>query len=226
METSLILATIAKPDLITFIAAAAIVLAGAFGVVASKNPVHSALSLVMTMFGIAILFIEENAQFLAAVQIIVYAGAIVVLFLFVIMLLGVDRREIFSREKLRGQLPMAIVAGVIALGEVLLLAKTTWATGAKASTGPVGNSVDNVTRIARAVFSTYLLPFEATAVLLVIAVLAAVYLARRVVVEHNEEEEIAVAIPEPDDSDFGVSISTADYSEDFENESDEEVIDL
>ncbi|MDA8261615.1 MAG: NADH-quinone oxidoreductase subunit J, partial [Actinomycetota bacterium] len=153
---------------------------------------HSALSLVLTMFGIAILFIEQDAQFLAAVQVIVYAGAIVVLFLFVIMLLGVDRREVFGREALRAQRPMAAVAGVVALAEVLLLARTTWATGAHAANGPVGNSYDNVQRIAAEVFSTYLLPFEATAVLLVIAVLAAVYLARRVVTANAEEDSEAV----------------------------------
>ena len=69
----------------------------------ARNPVHSALMLVMTLFGIAVLFVEEDAQFLAAVQIIVYAGAIVVLFLFVIMLLGVDRREARLADTLRGQ---------------------------------------------------------------------------------------------------------------------------
>ena len=74
-----------------FLVAAAICLAGALGVVTSKNPVHSALSLVATLFGIAVLFVAQEANFLAAVQVIVYAGAIVVLFLFVIMLLGVDR---------------------------------------------------------------------------------------------------------------------------------------
>ena len=188
MEPTYLLAAIAKPDLITFIAAALIVIGGAFGVITSRNPVHSALSLVLTMFGIAVLFIEQDAQFLAAVQVIVYAGAIVVLFLFVIMLLGVDRREVFGRESLRAQRPLAAAAGVIALGEVLLLARTTWATGAHAVNGPVGNSYDNVQRIAAEVFSTYLLPFEATAVLLVIAVLAAVYLARRLVTANAEEE--------------------------------------
>ncbi|MDA8374426.1 MAG: NADH-quinone oxidoreductase subunit J [Actinomycetota bacterium] len=189
MEPTYLLAAIAKPDLITFAAAALMVIGGAFGVIASRNPVHSALSLVLTMFGIAVLFIEQDAQFLAAVQVIVYAGAIVVLFLFVIMLLGVDRQEVFGRESLRAQRPLAAAAGVIALGEVLLLARTTWATGAHAANGPVGNSYDNVQRIAAEVFSTYLLPFEATAVLLVIAVLAAVYLARRVVTTNAEEED-------------------------------------
>ena len=80
-------------DIGTFAVAAAIVLSGAIGVVVARNPVHSALMLVMTLFGVAVLFVLQSAPFLAAVQVIVYAGAIVVLFLFVIMFLGVDREE-------------------------------------------------------------------------------------------------------------------------------------
>ena len=189
---SLLLSVIAKPDLIVFLAAALVIVAGGIGVISYRNPVHSALSLVMTMFGIATLFIEQNAQFLAAVQIIVYAGAIVVLFLFVIMLLGVDRAEVFSRERIRAQRPLAAVAGVVTLGEILILGHATWATGAKAATGPVGNASDNVFKIAQVVFSTYLLPFEATAILLVIAVLSAVYLSKRVVVNVEEAFEAPV----------------------------------
>src|SRR4029450_2853345 len=77
-------------ELFVFVVAAAACLAGAIGVVASRNPVHAALSLVGTLFGIAVLFVAEEANFLAAVQVIVYAGAIVVLFLFVLRLLVVD----------------------------------------------------------------------------------------------------------------------------------------
>src|SRR5665647_2997275 len=87
----------------TFFVAAAIVLSGAIGVVVARNPVHSALMLVMTLFGIAVLFVLQRDDFLAAVQVIVYAGAIVVLFLFVIMFLGVDREENIAAEPLRGQ---------------------------------------------------------------------------------------------------------------------------
>ena len=76
--------------------------------VASRNPVHAALMLVMTLFGVAVLFVEQQANFLAAVQVIVYAGAIVVLFLFVIMFLGVDRSENVADEPLRGQRPLAL----------------------------------------------------------------------------------------------------------------------
>ena len=78
-------------ELVVFVLASAMVLGGALGVILRSHPVHCALSLVLTLFGIAVLFVAQNAHFLAVVQVIVYAGAIVVLFLFVIMLLGVDR---------------------------------------------------------------------------------------------------------------------------------------
>ena len=90
-------------ELVVFVLAGAMVLGGAVGVIASKHPVHAALSLVLTLFGVAVLFIAQEANFLAAVQVIVYAGAIVVLFLFVIMLLGVDRAEDLQVEPMRVQ---------------------------------------------------------------------------------------------------------------------------
>ena len=169
-----------KVDAVVFGLAAVIVLAGAIGVVISRNPVHAALMLVMTLFGVAVLFVAQEAHFLAAVQVIVYAGAIVVLFLFVIMLIGVDREENIESEPLRGQRPLAFLLGAIALAEVLLLARGTgWATGAVASAGPTGGPGSNVEKLARTIFTTYLLPFEVTSVLLVIAVVGAVTLARR-----------------------------------------------
>ena len=78
-------------EYIVFFAASLMMLGGAVGVILFKNPVHAALGLVLTLFGVAVQFVAQEAHFLAAVQVIVYAGAIVVLFLFVIMLLGVDR---------------------------------------------------------------------------------------------------------------------------------------
>ena len=171
----------ALPDEITFAVAAAIVLLGAVGVVTAANPVHAALMLVMTLFGIAVLFVEQQADFLAAVQVIVYAGAIVVLFLFVIMFLGVDRDEDVAAEPLRGQRVLAGLLTVLGLVALLLLgAGSRWATGAPSVVGPArGQQGGNVAALGRAVFTTYLFPFEATAALLVIAVVGAVFLARR-----------------------------------------------
>ena len=167
------------PDAITFVIAAAICVLGALGVVLARNPVHSALMLVMTLFGVAVLFVEEDAQFLAAVQVIVYAGAIVVLFLFVIMLLGVDQREALQRDPLPAQRPVAIVLGILGLAEVLLLARGQWPTGAKSVSGAIGNPADNVGLLGRSIFTTYLLAFEVTSALLVLAVVGAVVLSRR-----------------------------------------------
>src|SRR5688572_5154344 len=99
-------------QLVVFILASVMVLAGAFGVVTRSHPVHAALSLVLTLFGIAVHFVALEAHFLAAVQIIVYAGAIVVLFLFVIMLLGVDKADDLSIEPFPVQRPLAVVLGI------------------------------------------------------------------------------------------------------------------
>lgn len=167
------------PDGITFAACAVMVLAGAFGVVLSRNPVHSALFLVLTLFGVAVLFVEQNAQFLAVVQVIVYAGAIVILFLFVIMLVGVDRVEVLAREPLKGQRVSGVLLGAMALAEVLLLARVSWPIGAASVAGPASGPGSNVAKLGRSVFTTYLLPFEVTSILLVVAVVGAVVLARR-----------------------------------------------
>src|SRR5204863_35030 len=110
-------------ELFVFVVAGAMVLGGAVGVVVRTNPVHAALSLVATLFGIAVLFVAQHADFLAAVQVIVYAGAIVVLFLFVIMLLGVDQSEDLETEPLGGQRPAAIAVGGALLGAVRLLVR-------------------------------------------------------------------------------------------------------
>ena len=119
-------------DALTFAIAAAIVLTGAIGVVVSRNPVHSALMLVMTLFGVAVLFVEQQANFLAAVQVIVYAGAIVVLFLFVIMFLGVDREESLEKEPLRAQRPLAVVLDDPGTGRRC----SSWGSGRTGRSGP------------------------------------------------------------------------------------------
>ncbi|MFI5045807.1 MAG: NADH-quinone oxidoreductase subunit J [Acidimicrobiia bacterium] len=167
---------------VLFFVIAALTLGSALGVVLARNPVHSALLLVVTLVSVAVFFIMQDADLLAAVQIIVYAGAIVVLFLFVIMLLGVDRREAFD-EPLPYQRVTALALGAIVLAEVIFLAGHEWATGkpaapADAITG--GTAVGgNVERVARVLFTDFLWPFEITAALLVLAVVGAVVLARR-----------------------------------------------
>jgi NADH-quinone oxidoreductase subunit J len=173
-------------ELFVFIVAGAMVLGGALGVVLSKHPVHSALSLVLTLFGVAVLFVAQQANFLAAVQVIVYAGAIVVLFLFVIMLLGVDNAENLSIEPFRIQRPLASVVGVGTFA--LVVAATVVARGADVAVRGSGlevagaNGADhdgNIKALARDLFSDHVLAFELTSVLLVIAVVGTVVLARK-----------------------------------------------
>jgi NADH-quinone oxidoreductase subunit J len=183
-------------ELVVFGVAGAICLGGALGVVLNSNPVHAALSLVATLFGIAVLFIAQEANVLAAVQIIVYAGAIVVLFLFVLMLLGVDRAEDLSIEPIRGQRIAAVVIGlgVLALPLLAIVSTDFEATGARpvpaaaSADGTPGEPAPNqivdgvadIDQLGESLFTDYLFAFEVTSVLLVIAVVGAVVLSRKV----------------------------------------------
>ena len=183
-------------ETIVFLIAAVIILTGAVGVIASRNPVHAALSLVRTLFGIDVLFVAQEAHFLAVVQIIVYAGAIVVLFLFVIMLLGVDQVDDLDTEPLAGQRPGAVIAFAGLLGMSLIALFLTYrdldvvTTGRKALSGPLsGPGYNNITRVAESLFTDYLFAFEITSVLLVIAVVAAVTLAKRGAKQDDVEVE-------------------------------------
>jgi NADH-quinone oxidoreductase subunit J len=209
--TQLLAATV--PDAITFVIAAAICVLGALGVVLARNPVHSALMLVMTLFGVAVLFVEEDAQFLAAVQVIVYAGAIVVLFLFVIMLLGVDQREAIERDPLPAQRPVAICLGILGLAEVLLLARGHWSSGASSVSGAIGSPAGNVGLLGRSIFTTYLLAFEVTSALLVVAVVGAVVLARRPRRANGGSGAPTGAVAEPDDGIAGPEAAEPEVTE-------------
>ena len=176
---------------VVFVTAALLILIGAVGVISVRNPVHAALCLIMTLFGVAVAFVAQSADFLAAVQIIVYAGAIVVLFLFVIMFLGVDRREHVHFEPLVGQRAFAGVGVAITVaGLITLMARSHWVTGAVSVSSKLSNGSGNVKELGTAVFTTYLFAFEATSALLVIAVVGAVLLARRERSAMNDEAEV------------------------------------
>ena len=165
-----------------FIVSALIVLAGGLGVVSSRNPVHAALSLIATLFGIAVLFLNLGAQLLAVVQVIVYTGAIVVLILFVMMLLGVDREEDLETEPLVGQRLLAGLVGLLFLGAVLaiiIIGQDAIVTGSRSVTAAISPTVSNITQIGTELFTTYVFPLEITAGLLTIAVVGAVVLSRR-----------------------------------------------
>jgi NADH-quinone oxidoreductase subunit J len=152
------------------------------GELTSRNPVHAALFLVQTLFGVAVLFVLQDATFLAAVQVIVYAGAVVILFLFVIMLLGVDRAEDLGVEPIVGQRPLAAAIGASLMGLLLtlLLVATDGPTGAPGRTAPLGDAADNTRRLGEALFTGHVFAVELTALLLTVAVVGAVVLARTV----------------------------------------------
>ena len=156
---------------------AAIIVLTAVLVVALKNPVYSALSLLVMFFHVAGLYITRHAEFLAAVQIIVYAGAILVLYLFVVMLLNVKRDD-----RYHSQWRMAALVCVPLLIEVVILLAGTAATGRPGRTIlPVGGAggTDNTLAIGEALFSTYLFPFEVASLILLVAMIGAIILAKK-----------------------------------------------
>ena len=174
-------------ELVVFVIAAAMILIGAVGVIIRAHPVHCALSLILTLFGVAVLFIELNAQFLAAVQVIVYAGAIVVLFLFVIMLLGVDGVDDLRIEPFKTQRPLAGITCAAMVGLIIAaVVQTRDAIGTPPPINPdvaaaaeVGAHDENIRALARDLFSNHVFAFELTSALLVIAVVGTVLLSRR-----------------------------------------------
>ena len=174
-------------EYLVFFAAAAMVLGGAIGVITLKNPVHAALGLILTLFGIAVQFVAQEAHFLAAVQVIVYAGAIVVLFLFVIMLLGVDNAMDLSIEPIKVQRPLAAIMG---LGLVsLITAAIVKADSSAVLPGAVGDGIDvatetgdndsNIRQLAENLYGDHVFAFQLTSVLLVVAVAGTVVLTRK-----------------------------------------------
>ncbi|HJR45435.1 MAG TPA: NADH-quinone oxidoreductase subunit J [Actinomycetota bacterium] len=149
----------------------------------APNAVHVALFLVGAQMALALAFLLQGAFFVAAIQVIVYAGAIMVLFLFVIMLLGIDLREALV-EPLSGQRGVALLLGLLlAVGLVFVAIEGVQlaaggADGAEALTD-LNRDPGNVLALARSLFSKYLLPFEVTSVLLVVAIVGVMVLARR-----------------------------------------------
>ncbi len=170
-------------DVVVFAVVFVVALGSSIAMMFTRSPVHTALFLVIAQVALALTFLLQGAFFVAAVQIIIYAGAIMVLFLFVIMLLGVDRREVIS-EPFSAQRPVAAALGLLLAAEISYIAVrgtdliTATAAGEQALTD-LNRSPGNVESIARVLFSDYLLPFEFTSVLLVAAIVGVMVLARR-----------------------------------------------
>lgn len=165
-------------EALIFVVTAVGALAGAVTVVASRNPIYSAMGLLATLFSVAVLYVVQLAHLVAAVQVIVYAGAVLTRFLFVIMLIGVDKEE--NREE---NLPYQrwIVGGVALVivlfaGGLTLFGDFDWVPAAAAATLPEATN-GTVDAIARPLFTDWVLAFEATALLLTIAAAGAIALA-------------------------------------------------
>ncbi len=169
--------TRARADrMVTFWLLAPIMVAAALGILFARKAVHAALLLAVVMIGLAVLYAVQDAPFLFAVQIIVYTGAILMLFLFVLMLVGVDASDSVV-ETIKGQRLMATVVGLL-FGASLVFGV------AQVSIGPVtgldaANADGNVPGLAQLLFSTYVFAFEATSALLITAAIGAMVLAHR-----------------------------------------------
>ena len=166
-------------DNIIFWVFAPLSVATGVGMIVVRNAVHAALFLVVNFFTIAVMYLLLDAPFLFAVQIVVYAGAIMVLFLFVIMLLGVDRGDELH-ERLFGQ---RLTAVILAVGIVAELATAIRAGIGFATRAPEGfdavNPGGNPSALADVLFRDYFFPFEVTSILLIVAAVAAMVLALR-----------------------------------------------
>lgn len=152
---------------------------GGIGVIVARSPIFSALSLIITLAQLAVLYLLLNAQFIAAAQILIYAGAVMVLFLFVITLLGVQEYPLFGRS-LPYQRELSIAFGALLLfGMIFFVAQTPNAVTGFHETFNAQLTQDNVAAFGRQLFTTYVFPFEVTPLLLLVAMIGAVALGRR-----------------------------------------------
>ncbi len=162
-------------ELAFFILLAAATLISAVVVVFHRNPVYSTMSLVVTLVATAGLFVMLGSPFLAALQILLYTGAILVLFLFVIMLLNVQRERAAS-TRISGLAAGAAICAVVLAGAVMRLF---WAAHADTTPAPIDPERFGIVAVARELFGSYLLPFEIIGLLLLVAVVAASWVAKR-----------------------------------------------
>jgi NADH-quinone oxidoreductase subunit J len=161
-------------ETLVFALFAFLALASAIVVVAHRNPVYSTMSLVVTLFSVAVLFVMLGAPFLGALQVLVYAGAIVVLFLFVIMLLNIQAEEMPQGGQ-AAQRWASILGAVVFAG---MLGLVFWRTS-RTEAPPLSADLVSLRNLATELFTQYLLPFEIVGLLLLVAVIGATVVARR-----------------------------------------------
>ncbi len=179
-------------ELIAFFYLATVIAVCAILVVAFRNPVYSVISLLVMFFHIAALFVSLHAEFLAAVQIIVYAGAILVLYLFVVMLLNLKQDDSYQR-----QVWIGVGLGIVALAEIIYLVVSAGMDGLPSPSGspmiagtpeavsqvPQGNTQ----MVGRLLYTKYLLPFEVASLILLVAMIGAILLAKKEITGLREE---------------------------------------
>ena len=161
-------------EFILFFLLAAVALGGAINLIAQTHPIHSALSLIVVMIALAGLYLLMGAEFVAAVQIIVYGGAIMVLFVFVIMLLNAGVEERTNVSKLAG------IAGIpLAVALLGFLAAAIARSNESAQAGLQSGALANTKEISTMLFKDFVYPFELTSFLILVAILGAIVLAQR-----------------------------------------------
>lgn len=165
-------------EIVTFLVLALVAVATALGMLLSRNAVYSALFLVMNFITVAVFYLLLGAPFIAMAQITVYAGAIMVLFLFVIMLLGAEALP--RTQVLPWQRPFAITLAVIlGIESAYILVTKARPSGDIVPPGEVANTMENLRQMGDVLFKQYLLPFEVTSILLLVAMVGAIVLVRK-----------------------------------------------
>ena len=188
MTTTLLADTITRTstgEAVLFWVCAVVAVIGAFGMVTSAKAVYSAIFLAMTMIVLAVLYIAQDALFLGVVQVVVYTGAVMMLFLFVLMLIGVDTSESLV-ETLHGQRLAAVLAG-LGFGVLLIAGIGTTSTSFAGLTQ--ANAGGNVQGLAVLIFTRYLWAFEVISALLIIAAIGAMVLAHRERFERRKTQQ-------------------------------------
>ncbi len=166
-------------EMVFFILLAVVTTITAILVIVQRNPVASAIYLIITFFCLAGIYLLLNAQFIAIIQVLVYAGAIMVLFLFVIMLLNLEKeKKIITRHRL--QKVVGVFLGVILLAQIGMIFNSVLLEGGKGNFPPEKvAAIGNTEVVARLLFTDFLLPFEITSVLLLVAIVGAIVLAKK-----------------------------------------------
>jgi NADH-quinone oxidoreductase subunit J len=165
-------------EIALFIIFGLLAIAGALNLLFQRHPINSALSLVVVMMSLAVLYGSLGAEFLAAAQVIVYAGAVMVLFVFVVMLLNAGEEERTHGSRI------AYIAGIPGAAAIFCLLSFVFLSerkqlGATQLGGYLTSAVSNITEISHTLFTSLLLPFEVTSILILVAILGAVVLARK-----------------------------------------------